>query len=621
MTDHRLLRRLPLLVLLGLAAVAFFLGCDTVDDPAFNNPLDPRNPGSVDPFGLAAVYADGRVTLEWTVPGGPAIAQVVIESIINSQPVDIDTVSVDVESYIDTAPRGNSENLYRLRALNAAGLAAQTSHVVAAAVFVPPVIHIPDAAVNVNEGGVTINRAVHDVSIRAVAGDVVQMDTLSDFSTTAAMELTGGAAVYEGFRILKPRTGSIALPFRQLYVRAGLVLAEGADPLWSSVDSMRVAMNLVTGIGRAGGGSSVARPFVDINLTSGGAGIDSVRFGASLDSLAAAAWRAPAASYLDVPLVDTANPQNLIAQYQSSFGDVVQSAALALRGDPLTTVSISPVLPESGLVEGRLVTLAARAVATEMRLSTYPDFSDGPWQAYVDTLDFTVRDESGDQTIYAQFGNHWSLSGIVSETVTVSGAVLDVAFTAPVDGDPVRGGSTVALSGTAGPLRTGYDLAVLEINTGAGWQPLTPDTSWTASWDAPLFTVDTPRMLGVRAVAGNPLKGDTIEGVDWIEVTVSQLTVRITTPIAGAELVTGAVINLRGRATRDLTSVPLDSVVVTVADTSFTLLQGLTGWTVPWNAPAVDEDTPTTVTATAYAGDDSVSASVAATLVPPAEEE
>ncbi|MEZ4386255.1 MAG: hypothetical protein R3D98_01505 [Candidatus Krumholzibacteriia bacterium] len=620
MTHHDLLRRLTLLLMLGLAIAALSLGCSSVSEPTFENPLDPRNPDSADPFGLVATYADGRVKLQWTVPGGPAIAQIVIESIINSQPTDIDTVAATVTSYLDTAPRGNSENLYRLRALNAAGLAAQTSHVVPAAVFVPPVIHIPDALPG-TPAGVKISRAVNDIGVRAVAGDVVQLDTLRDFSTTAALALAGGEAVYEGFRILKPRVNGFASPSRQLYVRAGLVLEDGAEPLWSSVDSLAVEMAIVSTISKTGGGSTVAAPLVGINLTSGGVGIEAVRFAAGPDSLAAAEWRAPAASYADVPLIDTPATQNLIAEFASSFGDLVRSGPLALRGDPLTSVSITPVLPESGLVEGRLVTLAAHAVATEMRLSTDPDFHDGPWQAYADTLDFTVRDEAGEQTIYAQFRNHWFLSGIVSRTVTVSGATLDVAFTGPLDGAAVRGGSSVTLTGRAGPLPDGFALTGMEVNLGAGWQAIAPDTAWTATWDVPLFSVDTPRPLGVRAVAENPLGGDTIEGVAWITVTVSQLTVRITAPLAGADLVTGAVINLRGQATRDLTSVPLDSVVVTVADASFTLLQNLTGWAVAWNAPAVTDTVPTAVTATAHAGEDAVSASVNVRLVPPPAEE
>lgn len=617
---RRLPRRLPLLVILSLLAGAGFLGCSTTDEAEFLNPLDPRNPESVDPFGLVAFYDDGKVTLDWTVPAGPAIAQVVIEGIINSQPTDLDTVDVDVTTYVVSEPRGNTDNLYRLRALDANGFAAQTSHMVAATVFVPPWIDIA-LATDDPAGGVKISRAVHDIVVRAVAGDLVQIDTLRDFSTTSALDLADGQAVYEQFQLRKLRREGIALPDRQLYVRAGLLLSGGGDPLWSSVDSLRVSMALITGINKAGGGATVARPFVNLNLTSGGAGVDSVRFATSEEGLAAAPWLPPAASYLDVPLDDTAAPQSIIAQFASSFGDVVQSAPLPLRGDPLTTVSLNPQLPSSGLVEGQLLRLTPRAVATEMRLSTDPGFADAPWRAYADTVDLAMPHQGGDQTIYGQFRNHWFLSGIISETVTVSGAVLDVAFTAPLDGDPVSGGNTAYLSGQAGPLPDRFAFTALDIHLGDGWQSMPPDTTWEATWEVPRFEVDTPRRLGIRAIAEHDSTGESIEGVQWIEVTVSQLTVSITEPTEGAELTTGGLITLRGRATRDLTSAPLDSVVVTIADTSLTLREGLGGWTARWDAPAVTEATPTTVTATAHAGEDSVTTSVGAILVPPEPEE
>jgi hypothetical protein len=229
--------------------------------------------------------------------------------------------------------------------------------------------------------------------------------------------------------------------------------------------------------------------------------------------------------------------------------------------------------------------------------------------------------QGGDQTVYAQFRNHWFLSGIISETVTVSGAVLDVAFTTPLDGDPVSGGNPTELSGRAGPLPDRFAFTALDIHLGDGWQSLPPDTTWEATWDAPRFEVDTPRRLGIRAIAEHDSTGESIEGVQWIEVTVSQLTVSITEPVEGAELITGGPITLRGRATQDLTSAPLDSVVVTIADVRLPLYEGLGGWTARWDAPAVAEDESTTVTATAHAGEHSVTTSVGAILVPPEPEE
>jgi len=623
---RRLPRHLPLLVILSLLVGAVFLGCEATEESALDNPLDPRNPSSRDPFGLVAIHADGMVTLSWTLPAGPAIAEVVIESIVNNQPSDLDTVAADVTTYIDTSPRGNTENMYRLRAQDANGMAAQTSQVVAATVFVPPLIDIPLATANA-AGGVTISRSVHDIEILAVAGDLVQLDTMPDFSTTEPLDRTDDVVVYSQFGIRKRRQEGVALADRQLYVRAGFESSGGGDPIWSSVDSLKVTMELIRGLNKAGGGATVARPFVDLNLTSSGAGIDSVRFATSEEGLASAPWLAPAASFHDVPLEDTAAPQAIIAEFASGFGDVVRSEPLPLRGDPLTSAAIGLQLPPSGLVEGQLLRLIPRAIATEMRLSTYPDFRDGPWRAFADTVDLVIPRAGGELTIYAQFRNHWFLSGILSEDVMVSGAVLDVAFDSPLNGDPVSGGSTTTLSGRAGPLPEGFAFTSLDVHLGDGWHALAPDTTWSVEWDVPRYRVDTPRRLGIRAMAEDQTTGESIEGVEWVEVTVSQLTVSITAPAEGDSLATDAVIAVRGLATRDLTTVPLDSVVVTIADAnqtvlaSLTVLEGLEGWTAGWNAPAVSEDTDITVTATAHAGDDAVTASVGAVLVPPEPEE
>jgi hypothetical protein len=621
-SDH--LRRLPALLVLALLGGALLGGCESTDEPTFENPLDPASPGSSDPFGLTAVYANGQVSLEWTVPEGPAIAQIVIESIINSQPADLDTVDVSETVWIDTSPRGNAENLYRLRAENASGGAAQTSHVVAATVFVPPVVTIPDGVVQATTGGVKITEAVQDIVVRAVNGDVVQVDTLLDFSSTEPLALVDGEATYTDFAIRKPRiAGGAVLPQRNLYVRAGLQ-PDGGAPQWTGViDSLQVTMELVTSFGRQGGGNLLAEPSVDITLLSGGAGADSVRFATSEDALAEQPWLAATATYEDVPLRDTPLPQELHAQYLSSFGDVVTAQPITLRGDDLANASVSLELPESGLVDGRDVTVLSSAVATEMRLSTSVGFENGTgWIAYADTAIYTFATEDpGPLTLYAQYRNHWYLSPVFSEQLELAAAVLDPTFADPVDGDPVSGGSTIAVSGTVGGLGQGYTLTRVETNLGAGWQDIPVDTLWAAEWTAPTFEADTEWPLGVRATAVDDTTGALIQGVAWIEVVVTQLTLAITDPAEGEEVATGELVTIRGLATQDLTAAPLDSIRVAVADTVITTTESLTGWSVGWDAAAVADTTDATITATVYAGEDSREDRVDVVLLPPEPEE
>lgn len=613
-------RRLPLIAFMVVIAAGVFLGCESQDELAYENPLDPRNPGSSDPFGLTAVYAGGWVTLEWTVPSGPAIAQIVVESIVAGQPTDLDTLETSVTTYIDTNPLGNAENQYRLRAEDEFGRAAQTSQVVAAAVFVPPVIDIP--AAQRLEGTLRIQSATQDVVVRATTGDVVQLDTLASFAAARTAPIVAEETGFTGYGLLSARTaGGIVLPNRQLYTRAGLV--SGADTLWvSGTDSITIQTDLVLNFGKLGGGTTVAAPEVDISLLGGGTGIDSLRFATSREALAATAWQPSAEEFLAVPLRDTPGAQELWVQYLSDFGFDTIPEPLVLSGDDLSGASLSLVLPESGIVEGRTVGVELDAEATEVRLSTSIGFEDATWQAYTDSLGFTLRDAPGPQTIYAQFRNQWFLSSVLAQEVLLSASTIDVVFTAPVDGDPVSGGSEIAVTGDVEGLAVAETVTRLEINTGEGWQDLPADTTWATSWTVPAeFTVDTPWLLGVRATATNDTSSVQTAGVTWIEVTITQLGIAITRPVAGGDVYTGTGVSIRGNATRDLTAAELDSVVVTAGDTVMVTTEALTGWEVTWNAPAVAEAVPAEIIATVFADTASVADTVQVNLLPPEPEE
>ncbi|MBD3221669.1 hypothetical protein GF314_10545 [bacterium] len=616
-----LLRRGPLIGLMVMVGLAILFGCESPEEPRYVNPLDPRNPESTDPFGLGAVHADGWVTLEWTVPEGPAIAQIVIESIVAGQPSDIDTVAADVTSYIDTSPRGNTENQYRLRAEDGSGRAAQNSQVVTATVFVPPVIAIPGQ--QRLESGIQIRSAVHDVVVGATTGDVVQLDTLETFAAARTVAVVDDEATFEDYRILAARVEGAdnVLPTRDLYARVGLI--DEPDTLWvSDTGSVPVTINLATGFGKLGGGNTVAAPVVDVSLLGEGAGMDSVRFATSEAALAAASWRPGAGEFLGIPLRDTPGPQELWVEYLTEFGFDTVPEPIELRGDDLSGASFDLVLPESGIVEGRTVGVEPSAVATEMRLSTSVGFEGAPWQAYADSLGLVLGDEPGPQTIYAQFRNHWFVSPILAQEVLLSAATLDVAFDTPVAGDPVRGGSTVDVSGHVTGLDAGYTVTGIEVNVGEGWQDLPADTLWSTTWTVPdEFAVDTPWLLGARATAADTESGDEIQGVSWIEVTITQLGIAITSPAEGDTVATGAPVTIRGTATQDLTADPLESVEVTVADTVMTTTEALTGWQVSWNAAAVDDTTTTSIVATVRAGEESLADTVSVVLIPPEPEE
>jgi len=629
MTNRRQIRRLPLLLMMGLLVGAVLFGCDTINEPEYDNPLDPDGTVAGDGAELAATYTAGWVKLTWSVPAGPAIDQIVIEYIQFGQPMALDTVATTPKNYIHTSPRGNEVNEYRLKAMDASGRVSQTSHVVPAALHVPPVIYLPDASHS--SEGVKIFQAVQDIQVLAATGDVAQVDTVADFSTTDIVPLVDGIAVYEDVRLLKQRFGDVVSNTRSLYVRAGVI--GDTDTSWTE-DDMMIQQELVTGISKVGGGSDVAEPFVDISLANGGVGVDSLRFAPSWADMDTAAWRPIQDVYERVELIDTIGEQHVRVQYASSFGDLitgVKSDSLRLVADDLTSASVTPVLPTNGIVSGVLVHLEMSAVATEMRISQNIGFLDTDWQPYAETVMFTLADEPDTQTVFTQFRNHWNqtMDSIVTE-LPVSASVLDLAFSDPTEGLAVSGGDTITVTGTVGPVPDGYELTTVEVNLGDGFTAVSapedgwasPTATWTTSWPVPVFDADTPVRIGITASATEIGGEETRDGTSWIEVTVSQLTLTLDDPENGEEIITGGgAVSISGTAGRDLTTVPLDSIVVTAGDTTMVAASGLDAWSVDWNAPVVEEDTPATITATVHAGDENLSSSIDVVLLPPEPEE
>lgn len=633
MTNRRQFRRLPLVLLLGLLTAAVLFGCDTINEPDYNNPLDPDNPGSVDPFQLEASYGDGWVKLEWEIPEGPAIDQIIIDfveyagDVATSTPID--TLVASENSYFHGSPLANQINYYRLKAMDASERVAQTSHVVPAALLVPPIVNLP-AAPSSPSSGIKIYTADQAIEVLASVGDIAQVDTLEDFSTMPIVPLEDGVAQYDHVRLLKQRYGSVVANSRQLYVRAGVIGA--TDTAWSEPVGQLIQQELNHSLTKSGGGATVAEPFVDVIQGNAGRGIDSVRFASSAEGLATAIWRPVQASYDSLPLLDTPNEQAIYAQYASTFGDLVDEDPLVLTADDLTTASVTPDLPANGIVSGIQVKLDLSAVATEMRVSTDVGFSDTDWQPYADELMLTLADESGTQNVYTQFRNHWyqTMESLVT-TLEVSASVLDLAFTNLADGMAVSGGDSIGVAGTVGPVPDGYRLASVEVNTGNGFTAVdepdggwaSPTAAWETPWRIPRKTEDTPFLLGVHAVA-EEIDGEGVRsGTLWIEVVISQLVLTLDEPEDGDEIITGddVVVTIEGTAIADLTAAPLDSVVVTAGETTLVVTEDLEEWSVDWQPPVVDAATDVTITAIVHAGEETDDESVSVTLLPPAEEE
>jgi len=152
----------------------------------------------------------------------------------------------------------------------------------------------------------------------------------------------------------------------------------------------------------------------------------------------------------------------------------------------------------------------------------------------------------------------------------------EVTFWAPLEGNLLMGGTSFQVRGasTAGAEDEMVFLVKFDPGDGSGFVNVVGTDTWSYMWDVPSFTVDT--QLTIRAQAWYGPSADALETVTTaITVTVTQLAVTITDPVAGADL-TGN------------------------KEAKFT---GTANWSATWDAPLWDADTTLTLAATVRAVD------------------
>jgi len=603
---HRLLITLACLTLL---VSGFLPGCSSSpEEPVYANPFDPATPGSEDPFDLIAIYGGGTVTLRWTPLEGYGIETYVVQWVFEGNNYELARLEPAAGSmiYVVQDPVPNITNAYRIRALDAFDRAAASSHLVPAQVQVPPIIRLAT-------GRTQVRSRYQDVTVRAAAGDYVQLDTSRTFTTAWQADiLADSTASFPGFD-LGPRPSVSARC--TLFARAAFDLGGGLPPSWSPTDQLVLSLQFAPTIIRPDSTVTVARPLTDLVISNEAAGVQSMRFASSADDLPEAPWLPGAAVISDVPLLDTPQPQTLHAEFHSEFG-FNHTTTLDLQADDLTAATFRLVLPSNRIAESPLVPLRNQARATEMRISQHPGFENAPWIPYADESTIQIEGDPGLYQVYARFRNHWFESPILTDHVILSGASLEIAFTHPLADQIVRGGSTIPLTGTAATFDGDYPLTLVEVHAGDGWQPAAGTDHWSAQWNVPLLTADTEVQLGARATATSSDDEDDLHtGVVWISVLVSQLTVSIASPVAGAEVPLGSTLTISGTATPYAGgSAELDSVVVEVGGQRLIAPPPLADWTVTWDVPT-EAETDSVLTAWAYADQDSASFTVEVDLV------
>ena len=597
-------RRITTLALccLGSALLlgAVLAGCESKPAaPEFANPFDPDSPGDGDPLDLSATFLDSVIIVTWSQPQGLGISSYDVSH--SFQPgaeydyldtVDHTTAPTNRFTYVHPLP--TATHYFRVQAFSGSGAFSIVSSQVPAAAATPPSI-------------VVGNDPARKTTASRFKEVVITVTMEDSFLVAGNKEFTGAFS----YPVLQPgQPQQINWDFGP--AANGDTVSVFAKAFTGATSSATAAKHLKVDFTPdftvRDAPATVASRLVDLLVPD--AGVEMMRFASSLPELAAAAWVPAAEYFLGFLLRDSAAVQTVYGEFQGDFGFNVITD-LAVTPDLLQNVSFKLDLPADNVTGSPTVRGVSSATALLMRFSTRPDFTSAPWQAYADTADISLGTEEGQLTVYAQYRNDWNDSAILTDTVIHVQKPLSVRFNAPGDGAVLLGGVPLQVQGTSSAVNGvgAIDSVKVDFGDGLGFRLAAGTNEWSLLWGVPLFTADTPLTLRARAWAG----------VDFttavINVTVSQITVSITSPVNGAEIVSDTEVTITGAANGALGGHPVDLVTLAIGEENLTAT-GTNPWTATWQAPAVTEPTALTITATAWALNDQTAQSITITVVP-----
>ncbi len=608
MTPRRLLA-IALVLALGIPTVFSLLpGCEsTPSEPVYENPFDPEGPDGGDPL-KAMAESDNQsntVQISWLQPQGMGLTHYIISSAVGRDSTystigDKDHTTAENNSFPYTGATSTATLWYRVQAFTDNDFTI-TSYANPDSATTGPKVIVG------NDNGTTATRFTHFV-VTVTRGDQVRVALDPDF--TESLEI---------FPVVTPGD-SITFtydlgPASKNNERKIIYFDSFADGYQSVVSSRNIGVDFNPAFTVVDDPATLAIRSVDLTIPT--EGVLSMRFFADWADSAATPWVPVSNTYPGYLLSDSANDQFIRAQFQGDFG-FIDDQEIKVTPDLLKEISFKLVWPDSNsILDESIVLGASYAVATQMRYSESPDFTNAPWIAYQDTVQIQLSPTPGQKVIHVQYRNDWTMSGTLTDYVIHVTQPAEVSFWSPLDGDAilgnsvfqVRGGSTVG-SGEGSVIQVHFD-----SGDGDGFNLATGTDSWSYLWDVPRFTTDTPVVLRAKAWYG-PI--DSLETVTTaITVTVTQLASTITTPSDGADLRGNRVFTFTGTASGVLGGTALDSVFIDIGDDHFKAT-GKETWTAKWTAPLWDTDTPLTMTTTSWAAADTAVTTIAVNVITPA---
>lgn len=596
MIPRRLLT-IALVLALGLPTVFSLLpGCDkTPAEPEFQNPFDPAGPDEGDPLQVrveASPVQDNTLQITWNQPQNMGLTHYVISGTDNLESNWTEIGSKDHT----TAPTSNlpytnpdpptSTHWFRVQAF-AGGNFSITSYAQLDSITVGP-------RVVLSNGGNTTATRFSDLDITVNQGDQLRIALDPTFTDSLMIVPAEAPDVPKTVRIdLGPATRNGET--RTVYV------VSFADGYESEVSSKTIEVYFHPGFRVDSETETLSKRTVDLLVPT--EGVLDMRFFPEWADTATTPWVPVADTFTGYELSDSANPQFIRAQFRGDFG-FDEEVELQVVPDLLENVTFSLDLEEDHITEQSTVTGTSSAVATEMRYSESADFTGAPWITYAAEVDINLSPTPGHKVIHVQYRNDWTHSGVLTDYVIHVTQPAEVSFWAPRDGDVVLGGTSFQVRGssTVGSGEGSVALVGFDGGDGNGFVDVTGTDTWSHDWNVPLFTTDTQLTLRAKAWYGAHTDLDSLETVTTaITVTVTQMAVTITNPVAGETFTPNRTYSFSGTASGILGVAALEEVIVHVG-TDTLAVSGDSNWSADWTAPIPDIDTTLTMTATAVAG-------------------
>ena len=485
------IRRIPLLLLLTLVALAILAGCESKPTaPVLDNPFDPDGPTASDPFGLTASYSSGRIILSWNqLPGFDIVNYGVLHSdsyfgeFFSIGSVEASTSATASFTWVDVEP--TSDHFFKIQAFDSAGnFTTATSIVAPVSLSTPAVVVVGD-----DDDRTVASRNIM-LNIFVTEGDSLRLsqDGLPGSETVVAAADSGVA------RTVPWDLGEVAGNDTTLHLN--VVVQNGAS--LGDTNKLNLTVDFSPTLSLPGGGTFIAarRPTLAIPQD----GLDSMRFADSEENLAAQNWIPSLPTYNQYQLEDSTEPQTIYAEFLSDFGFSVVDE-FTVTADLLQDTGFYLALPEDHITDQRNVVGVCNAVATQMRFSESLDFNGINWQAYRDTLNITLSEGAGQKVVYGQFRNDFAQSGIHSDYAIYLSQPVAIAFTAPAAGDTLTGGTILQLLGTTTAPSGTSPVDSVKVDTGEGWVDAWGTDFWRIIWASPAVTEITDVSLRARAWA------------------------------------------------------------------------------------------------------------------------